>query len=91
VDLFDGCVAPLLGFDGEHRAGRVGEHGMVAPEGEQFALGVARDVFGILVRTLRANRKPYRPNLGWPGMGRAQEMDVEPYRSATPQRYRTID
>ena len=46
-DLFDDGAASVIGLGVQHRQGRVGEHGMVAPDPEQFALGVDRDVVGV--------------------------------------------
>ncbi len=43
-DLLDDRVAAVVGLGGEHRQGRVGEHGVVAPGGEQLALRVHGDV-----------------------------------------------
>jgi hypothetical protein len=46
-DLFDDRVAAVVTLGGEHRQRRVGEHGVVAPGGEQFALGVHVNVVGV--------------------------------------------
>jgi len=46
-DLFDDRVATVVGLDGEHRQGRVGEHGVVAPSGKQLALRVHVHVVGV--------------------------------------------
>ena len=49
-DLFDDRVAAVVGFRGQHRQRRVGEHGVVAPGREQLALLIGHDVVGVLVR-----------------------------------------
>jgi hypothetical protein len=46
-DLFNDRVASVIGFGLEHRQRRVGEHGVVPPDREQFALLVGDDVGGV--------------------------------------------
>ncbi len=48
-DLFDDRVAAMVGLGLQHHQRRVGEHGVVAPGREQFALLVGHEVVGVLV------------------------------------------
>jgi hypothetical protein len=71
-DLFDDRVAAVVGLGVEHRQWRVGEHRMVSPGGEQFALPIREDVIRVGVADPAHDQPPGNLLRG----GRLIEYDV---------------